>query len=242
MVTEDDKLLVERALNGDLDPAAADNLRRRLEREADLRDYHERIEQQQTFLATEAKVTATLEYLRKLPDGTNEKPSGVAAGAARQAATRARRLKWLLLAAALLMLLLALWYLNAPPPATPIIDHRPVAVNMADAPPDYVRAYNAGDYATALPGLRTALEQADDPGLRLALIVSLIETDKPAAALPELDRLAEAPLYADAVAFYRAYAAYRAGDSAAARRLLAAVPRQGFYGLAADRLATALAE
>lgn len=241
MVNDDDKLLIERYLAGSLPDNEHRTLRARLETDTALGDYFLRQREMQDFLARDARVTSTLAYLNGLeqtgpPDRTE--PLRPEPDTVSDFVPAAPNKYWLPLGLSALIVLITLllfyFYWPSDPPA--VIEHRPLAVMMADAPPPEVAAYNAGEYAAALPLLVEANAARPNPEYQLAIAISYLETDRPAAALPYLEGLAAAPLYGDARHFYGALAYWqmaRRDDAAAALNRLSP---GGYYAPAAERL------
>ena len=114
-------------------------------------------------------------------------------------------------------------------------DHQPLALTLRsdtiDAAADAQTAYNAGDYGLAVRLLRTYLQNPDaNPQARLALGISLLETDRDDEAVTVFTELADgggtlAP-YAN---WYLALAAVKRGDDAAARTFLDRIPETDAY-------------
>lgn len=232
MVTDDDKIIIERLLDGSLPDNDHRILRARLESDGALNDYLEQQREMQSWITREARVVTATNYLRGLEDGAPAKEENA------EKTVAARKRYPLLIGAFLLLLLLlgAYWFYTRATAPEPIIDHRPLAVAMADAPPPGVAAYNAQKFADALPLLIAGEAANPNPEYQLAIVVSYLETGRPEAALPYLDLLAEAPLYSDAHTFYRALTLWQLGRSREATSALNQLPSDSYYAPAAGRL------
>lgn len=113
--------------------------------------------------------------------------------------------------------------------------HEPLALTERSSGPGQAaaaeKAYNAGNYSAAIPLLQAYLDaQADDEQARLALGVSLLETDRDQEAIAIFKRIAEGQSsLAPYGNWYLALAAVKRGDDEAVRRFLDLIPASDAY-------------
>jgi len=125
--------------------------------------------------------------------------------------------------------------------------HEPLALTERSSGPDRAaaaeQAYNEGNFTAAIPLLKEYLDaQADDEQARLALGISLLETDRDEEAIAIFRRIAEGQsALAPYGNWYLALAAVKRGDNAAVRRFLDLIPAEDAYlTKKADELRAAL--
>lgn len=230
MVSDNDKILVERYLDGSLHDNELSILRARLENEPALSEHLRQQEELKDWTVREKLVSGGMAYLKSL-----EVPAEGESNKTNPVSTTWSRYRWIILLG-ILALLISGYLLLRPTEDSPIIDHRPLAVKMADQTPPETLAYNEKDFAKALPLLREANALNPAPAYQLAIAVSFLETDRPGDALPYLEALSDAPLYREARLFYQAYAFLHLGREDEASALLDQLPDSGFYGDAGKRL------
>jgi tetratricopeptide (TPR) repeat protein len=245
MVNEDDQLLIGRYLDGSLPSNERGTLRARLENEPELNAFMVQEEELRAWVGREAKVSATMDFLGTLTPGNTDiaiatnvdqkdKPSASKAATVKPLWRRPAVRIAAGMIALLFLVAAALWWL---PTGNDNFTHRPLGNTMGETTTAAMRAYNQGDYATALPLLRQQNNVSPSPDWQLAEAVSLLELERYAEALSLLDELERnAPLYQDAANYYAGVAHFRSDGLALAQESLKKVPQNSFYGPPAARL------
>jgi hypothetical protein len=253
-MTEADKLLLENFFADGLPPEERAALESRVESDAAFAAAFRERQRMEDYLAYRAGGGATPELLARLgreafaEGGATDAPP--AAAPVRQLPRR--RLLTLLAAAAAVALLLVAgwWFLTDRGPGDPqelyaaYAEPYPLAGTTMGAAADSLRArfeplYNAGDYAAALPALSAYLDERPSDGeVRLARGHARLETGDIAGAEADFQLLANGTTaFRDEGQWWYALAALKAGDPAAARERLQAIPANSSrYGVAGEVL------
>lgn len=226
MVTEDDRIALERLLAGDLPAEEAEQLHARIAQDVPLGDAWAQMADTEQWMLRSQNARATVARFKKTVASPEESKAWY-------------RGKFLMIAAAVLVLLSllvgAIWWLSE----EEVIDHRPLAVaEMSEGASPAVTAYNRGDYATALPLLENLNQDTLSSIYLLAEGVSHLETGGLQEALATFGQLKEegGVSFRPAASFYLALTHYRLGDMEAASANLENVPANTYYSTAADRL------
>lgn len=242
---EKDYILIERYLQGATSPEETSAVEQRSASDTDFAAAIEGRRQLNNHLravANEDKLVPTLERL-----GEQYFPE-------REAVVRpmGNNRRWLygLLAAAVIALAVLFagpWFATSGGGYEQFAQHQPLSITERgdgqEAAAAAEAAYNDGRYSTAVPLLEAYLKQQnDDERARLALGVSLLETNRDEEAVEIFERIAEGKTsLAPYANWYLALAAVKRGDEAEARRYLGLIPSTDtFLTAKADELRATL--
>lgn len=234
MVTEEDRILINRYLDGSLPSNQASALRGRLKDDELLQKSLNHERELRDWLIQKNKVDETMAYLRGLTNQGSNLTKKAETPIHQKPKKRRRYLQVLAASvAALLLVFTSFWLLN--PSNETVVKHRPLSVVMGSGESEAARLFNAESYAEALPFL-TSIENPQSDVL-LAIAISFIETERFDDALPILDSLGQdSPNFTDAVFLYKGLIYYRKEQPVLARSQLGKIPVNSYYYPAARRL------
>ena len=231
---EEDYVLIERYLGGDLPAAEARSVTARATTDPAFAAALEERRHLNAHLAAVAGEETLNITLKQLGSRYFTEPEATV----RSLPRRTGSLRWLAgLAAAAVVALLVILFLPGPGgnPYEQFATHEPLALTeRSDATADPTAAeaaYNRGDYAAAIPLLEAYLAQrSDDLRARLALGVSLLETDRDREAVAIFNEIAEGSSALAAYGnWYLALAAVKRGDDESALSFLDRIPATDAY-------------